>query len=345
MEKKSRRHFLQTLSFVPGLAMFPALLTRGMKNEAMATPVAFEPSYVRLHRNGELRARGELLWEQMRQCTLCPRMCKKNRLRGQRGDCRANADLEISSAFPHFGEEPELVGRRGSGAIFFTNCPLHCVFCINYEVSQLGHGRTYSINELANMMLLLQRQGCHNINLVTPTHYIAHILLALDNAAGRGLRLPMVYNTCSWKNLEQVQLLDGVVDVYLPDLKYGDANTANRLSPGAICYPEVAKKAILEMHRQVGVARPDSATGLINRGVMIRHLVMPNNVARTDLLMQWIGANLPRETYVNLMSQYTPMFRAGEFPEIARRITRTEYQNAVNAARRAGLTNIKLQMR
>jgi len=345
VEKKSRRQFLKSLAYVPGVAVAAGALSSGVSTPALGNTAAFVPSYLRLHRNGELKARGEILWEKMRSCTLCPRMCKKNRLRGQRGDCRANATLEISSAFPHFGEEPELVGNRGSGAIFFTNCPLHCVFCINYEVSQLGHGREYTVTELANMMLLLQRQGCHNINLVTPTHYIPHILLALDNAAGRGLRLPMVYNTCSWKNLEVLQMLDGIVDIYLPDFKYADAEAANTFSPGAFCYPETAKAAILEMHRQVGTARPHPTTNLVTRGVMIRHLVMPNNVARTDLIMQWIAANLPRDTYVNIMSQYTPMFRAGEFPQIARRITRLEYQNAVNAARRAGLTNIKLQMR
>ncbi|HAJ99542.1 MAG TPA: radical SAM protein, partial [Bacteroidales bacterium] len=162
MEKKCRRNFLKSLAYIPGMALAAGAISSELVPKAQANTPGFVPSYLRLHRSGELKARGEILWEKMRSCTLCPRMCKINRLRGQRGDCRANSTLEISSAFPHFGEEPELVGNRGSGAIFFTNCPLNCVFCINYEVSQQGHGRVYTIAQLANMMLLLQRQGCHN---------------------------------------------------------------------------------------------------------------------------------------------------------------------------------------
>ena len=345
MEKKSRRRFLRSLVAVPGVTLIPAFLLRGLKNQsiAMAT-TSYEPGFLKLHRNGELKARGEILWEMMRRCTICPRQCEKNRLRGQRGDCKSTSSLEISSAYPHFGEENELVGTRGSGTVFFTNCSLLCVFCINYEISHLGQGRTYSIRELANMMLLLQRQGCHNLNLVTPTHYAPQILLALDNAAGRGFRLPVVYNTCGWEKLEILQMLDGVVDVYLADFKYADAEASNKYSPGAKSYPEVTQQALREMNRQVGLAIADEKTGLMNRGLMIRHLVMPNNVAQSDKVMQWIAANLPKDTYVNIMSQYTPMHRSGEFPEIARRISNAEYQHAVNAARRAGLANLRLQM-
>ncbi len=346
MEKKSRRLFLRSALALSGLSLVPPLLFRGFQNQTSAMNRSdYEPGFLKLHRSGELKARGDIMWEKMSRCTICPRKSETNRLRGRRGDCKSNSSLEISSAHPHFGEETELVGSHGSGTVFFTNCSLLCVFCINYEVSHLGHGRTYSIRELANMMLLLQRQGCHNLNLVTPTHYAPHILLALDNAAARGLRLPVVYNTCSWENIEILQMLEGVVDVYLADYKYADGVAANKYSPGAKNYPEITQRALLEMHRQVGLAIADKRTGLINRGLMIRHLVMPNNVAQSDRVMQWIAANLPKETYVNIMSQYTPMFRAGEFPEIARRITVAEYNHAVTAARRAGLSNLRLQMR
>jgi putative pyruvate formate lyase activating enzyme len=196
---------------------------------------------------------------------------------------------------------------------------------------------------IADMMLNLQRRGCHNINVVTPTHYSPHILQALDFAAGKGLRLPLVWNTCGWEKNDVLQLLDGVVDIYLADFKYDDADAADKYSPGARSYPEVTKAALLEMHRQVGVAHPDQQTGLMNRGLMIRHLVMPNNVARSEKVMKWIGENLPKDTYVNIMSQYRPMFKANQYPEISRSITRSEYNAVVNAAHSAGLTNLRLQ--
>lgn len=307
------------------------------------TTAGYSPRYLELHSKGELRARAEILWDMMRSCSICPRECGKDRLGGQRGDCSANANLEVSSYNPHFGEERELVGRNGSGTIFFTNCSLLCVFCINYDVSQMGRGRRQRISNLSDMMLSLQRRGCHNINLVTPTHYAPHILKALDIAAGKGLNLPIVYNTCGWEKLEVLQLLNGIVDVYLADFKYDDPEAADKYSPGAKTYPEVTKAALLEMHRQVGAAYPDVTTGLMNRGLMIRHLVMPNNVARSEKVMQWIGANLPKDTYVNIMSQYRPMFKAHDFPEINRGITRQEYNQVISAARRAGLTNLHLQ--
>jgi putative pyruvate formate lyase activating enzyme len=196
---------------------------------------------------------------------------------------------------------------------------------------------------IADMMLNLQRRGCHNINIVTPTHYSPHILQALDVAADKGLRMPLVWNTCGWEKTDVLQLLDGVVDIYLADFKYDDADAADKYSPGAASYPEVTKAALLEMHRQVGVAHPDQQTGLMNRGLMIRHLVMPNNVARSEKVMKWIGENLPKDTYVNIMSQYRPMFKANQYPEISRSITRSEYNAVVNAAHSAGLTNLRLQ--
>jgi putative pyruvate formate lyase activating enzyme len=345
----NRRNFLRTLGGIAlSGAVLPAAGSAGVlfSNDGLMEKLSvnndYEPLYVKLHKNGSLKARADILWDRMHGCDLCPRDCGKNRIRGRRGDCNANADLEISSFAPHFGEENELVGRNGSGTIFFTNCSLLCVFCINYDISQMGKGNRHSIDDLASMMMSLQRIGCHNINVVTPTHYLPHILKALDIAAGRGLRLPLVYNTCGWEKMDVLQMLDGIVDVYLADFKYDDPQAANKYSPGAKSYPEVTKTALLEMHRQVGVPAADSA-GLINKGLMIRHLVMPNNVAHSEKVMEWIGANLPKNTYVNIMSQYTPVFRANEFPEIARRITRAEYDAVIAAARKAGLTNIRLQ--
>ncbi|MFO7613540.1 MAG: hypothetical protein R6W71_02770 [Bacteroidales bacterium] len=345
-----RREFLKVIGGMTlGGLVFPAsgavrtLLPYDMLMNDTANQGGYEPPYVELHRSGALKERAEILWDMMGLCMSCPRECGKDRLRGQRGDCNSTADLEIASYHPHFGEERELVGRNGSGTVFFTHCSLHCVFCINFDISQMGRGSRESISSLAGMMLSLQRRGCPNINLVTPTHYAAHILKAVDEAAGKGLKVPLVYNTCGWEKKDILQLLDGVVDVYLADFKYDDAAAADKYSPGAKSYPEITKTALLEMHRQVGVARPDSKTGLMNRGLMIRHLVMPNNVARSDRVMQWIGQNLPQNTYVNIMSQYTPMFRANRFPEISRSITQREYDLAVAAARQAGLTNLHLQ--
>lgn len=305
-------------------------------------PDSFEPGYLKLHRSGELKERGEMLWQMMEKCELCPRLCGVNKLRGERGFCGANAELEISSYHPHFGEERPLVGKGGSGTIFLTNCNLRCVFCINWEVSQGGEGFRRSIDQFASMMLSLQKSGCPNINFVTPTHYSPHILLAVDKAAGKGLRVPLVYNTSGWERTEILKFLDGIVDIYLPDLKYSDPAMAAKYSSGAYTYPELTRKAILEMHRQVGVAKP-AADGLMYRGLMIRHLVMPNDVSGTKEVIKWIAGNLPKDTYLNLMSQYTPVYKAREYPEIARRITREEYYSAVSYAKEAGLTNLEIQ--
>ncbi|MFC1737642.1 radical SAM protein [Planctomycetota bacterium] len=278
----------------------------------------------------------------MKSCKLCPRMCGVNKLEGNKGFCRASSQLEISSYHPHFGEERPLVGKGGSGAIFLTNCSLRCVFCINWEISQGGQGKPRSIEDMAEMMLHLQKIGCHNINVVTPTHYSPHIVLAVDIAAGKGLRLPLVYNTCGWERLEILKKLDGIVDIYLPDFKYSDGKMAAKYSSAAETYPEITKAALLEMHRQVGVAKP-AKDGLMYRGLMIRHLVMPNRVGGTKRIIEWIAQNLPEDTYLNIMSQYRPMHKAFDYPQIARRITREEYAEAVKWAKKAGLTNLDIQ--
>ena len=332
----SRRLFLEASAGLAGLG------TAYASPRPPAVTPAFEPGYLKLHRTGELRRRGGGLWAMLESCRLCPRECGARRLRGERGFCQGSRDVEVSAHHPHFGEERSLVGRGGSGTIFLTNCNLRCVFCINWEVSQGGQGRQREVEDLADMMLDLQRRGCHNVNIVTPTHYSAHVLRALDVASGRGLRLPLVYNTCGWERLEVLRLLDGVVDIYLPDVKYWDGKKAAKYSSGAETYPEVTREAVLEMHRQVGVAHP-AADGLMYRGLMIRHLVMPNDVGGTKEILAWIASSLPKDTYVNVMSQYRPTFRAFDFPEIARPITRREYEEAVAFARGLGLTNLDIQ--
>lgn len=302
----------------------------------------FDASYLALHRSGELQRRGKELWSLMKSCQSCPRSCGVDRLAGEKGFCGASSKLFIASHHPHFGEERCLVGTGGSGTIFFSHCNLRCVFCCNWQISQGGYGTETQIENLAKMMLNLQRIGCHNINVVTPTHYAAHIVLALDRAAEKGLRLPLVYNTCGWEHVSILQKLDGIVDIYLPDFKYADGRMAARYSSEAESYPEFTKAAIAEMHRQVGTAKkkPD---GLLYRGVIVRHLVMPNNVGGTREVLQWIAENLPKDTYVNLMSQYRPLYKAAEYPKISRRLTRKEFLQAVAWAREFGLTNLDVQ--
>lgn len=303
----------------------------------------FEPAYLELHRTGELSERADKMWDKMRECTLCPRVCGANRIEGETGFCQATGTrLDVASFHAHYGEERPLVGRGGSGTIFFTHCSLRCEFCQNWDISHLGRGSARNIDDLADMMLELQRRGCHNINLVTPTHYSAHILKALDIAAGKGLRLPLVYNTAGWETMEVLELLDGVIDIYLPDFKYWDKDMAAKYSAGAAKYPELTKKAIFEMNRQVGVAHPDD-DGIIYRGLMIRHLVMPNNVSGSEKVMEWIAENLPKDTYINIMAQYRPEHKAYDYPEISRRVTSEEYRAVLDKARELGLSNLDVR--
>jgi putative pyruvate formate lyase activating enzyme len=313
------------------------------EDKSGTTSPDFEPAYLALHRTGELARRAEALWTVMEECRLCPRECGVNRLAGERGICRApGAEPMVSSFLPHFGEERPLVGEGGSGTVFLTHCSLRCVFCQNWEISHLGRGNSSSIEELAGMMLTLQNMGCHNINLVTPTHYSAAIVKAIDKAAKKGLRLPIVYNTSGYERLEILRLLDGIVDIYLPDFKYGDKEMSAKYSADAEDYPDITKSAILEMHRQVGTARP-ARNGIMQRGVMIRHLVMPNDASGSESIMAWIGENLPKDTYVNIMAQYHPAYKAYDYPEIARRITTKEYNAIIEKAETIGLTNLDIK--
>jgi len=245
----------------------------------------------------------------------------------------------VYSAHPHYGEEESLVGRGGSGTIFFSNCNLRCVFCQNWQISQEGRGQEVSDEQVAQMMLKLQKHGCHNINLVTPTHVMPNILKATQIASQNGLRLPLVYNTSGYERMEILKILDGIVDIYMPDLKYMDGDLAAKYSSGAQDYPEVTQKAIIEMHRQVGELLIDRR-GIALRGLIIRHLVMPNRVAGTEKFVKWVAEKLTKSTYVNIMAQYHPEYKAFEYPEIARRITREEFLEAMEAAKRYGLTNL-----
>ena len=301
----------------------------------------YQPGYISLHLSGELKQRGEHLWNILEECSLCPRDCRVNRLEGDTGFCGANSKLKVSSAHPHFGEEAPLVGSGGSGTIFLTHCNLGCDFCQNWDISHQGSGTVVSTKDLAGMMLALQSQGCHNINIVTPTHFAPHVILALDMAAEKGLHLPLVYNTSGWEHKHILKILDSIVDIYLPDFKFMDARYALKLAQDAGSYPSLAKQALLEMHRQVGVARPD-ANGIMQRGLMIRHLVMPNNVSGSLEAMRWIAKHLPKDTYLNIMPQYRPAHKAAEYPEIKRPITNSEYSAVVNEARSLGLTNLDM---
>ena len=351
MRKVDRRKFIQSLAMATaGVGLIPLLSSAICKGNSTNTSMnvnrdkhkGFEPAYLALHRSGELKIRASELYAMMQSCTLCPRDCRVNRIKGEEGVCNATAKLQISSYQPHFGEERPLVGKNGSGTVFFTHCSLLCVFCINWEISHGGQGSEYSTQALANMMLNLQKMGCHNINVVTPTHYSPHILEALDIAAAKGLRLPVAYNTCGWEKLEILQILDGVVDIYLADYKYTQSRMGGRYSAGAFSYPKITQDALKEMNKQVGVAIPND-NGILERGLIIRHLVMPNHVDNSVNAIRWIAENLPKDTYVNIMSQYTPIHKAKDYPELSRRITRAEYNTVVDAARGAGLVNIDVQ--
>jgi len=264
----------------------------------------FEPAYLRLYESGELNRRVERALEKLTDCRLCPRDCGVNRLENKFAVCKTGRYAVVSSHFPHFGEEDCLRGTRGSGTIFFGWCNLRCVFCQNFELSWLGEGRASQPDELARMMLYLQELGCHNINLVTPEHVVPQILEALPLAIGTGLRLPLVYNTSAYDSLDSLELMDGLVDIYMPDFKFWDREMARRYMK-APDYPEAARRTIREMHRQVGPLVFDES-GLALRGLLIRHLVMPGDIAGTQQILEWIARELAPGTYVDLMDQYYP---------------------------------------
>jgi putative pyruvate formate lyase activating enzyme len=283
-----------------------------------------------------LAQKADLLEALSSPCRLCPHLCGARRRDGERGRCRLGSEVLVASASPHFGEEAPLVGKGGSGTIFFASCNLACVFCQNYEISHFAGGDALSAEQLSAVMLRLQRLGCHNINLVTPTHVAHAIVRALAFAAERGLRIPLVYNCGGYESVETLRLLDGVIDIYMPDIKYSSNKEALRYS-GVKGYWERTKEAVREMHRQVGDLQLD-ARGVARRGLLIRHLVMPGNLAGTARVVEFIAGELSRDSYVNVMDQYRPCFKASRIPELSRPVTRSEYLQSITEARRAGLS-------
>jgi len=295
-------------------------------------------SYLELFQDGRLRDRVEAALSSLESCSHCPRGCGVNRLAGDTGKCRTPREAIVSSYGPHFGEEAPLVGRHGSGTIFFTNCNLECLFCQNYPVSQMGEGESVSREELARIMLWLQAGGCHNINLVSPSHVVPQILEGLELAAERGLRLPLVYNSGGYDSVDTLKMLDGIIDVYMPDMKYDDEKTARELS-GIENYPSVNRAAIREMHRQVGDLETDDE-GVARRGLLVRHLVLPQALAGTKGVVNFLSKEVSRDTYVNIMAQYRPCHKAFGVPGLERRISSTEFQDALLSAREAGLSRL-----
>ncbi len=297
----------------------------------------FTPLYLKLPRS-EFDGKVGLAREKLSPCTLCPRTCGVDRREGERGFCRTGDRPVVSSWGPHFGEERPLVGRGGSGTIFFTNCNLGCLFCQNYSISRLGEGMEVSTERLSSIMLELQQRGCHNINLVTPTHQVPMILEALGAAIDGGLRLPLVYNSGGYESIETLRILEGVIDIYMPDFKYWDPEKAAMFSD-APDYPGVARAAIKEMHRQVGDLVVDDE-GIALRGLLVRHLVMPGGIAGTEEVVEFIAREISVDTYINIMDQYHPCYKAFDHPPLDRRITPREYRDALEAALRAGLRRI-----
>jgi putative pyruvate formate lyase activating enzyme len=297
----------------------------------------FEAAYLRLSVR-ELEEKAEAAMAMLRSCRLCPRACGVDRTAGEAGFCRTLDRPVVSSYGPHFGEERPLVGRSGSGTIFFANCNLGCIYCQNWTISHAGEGGEVSLKMLADIMLELQGRGCHNINLVTPTHQMPMVLKSLLIAREKGLRLPIVYNTGGYDPVEALKFLDGVVDIYMPDFKYWDPGPAKEHSKAA-GYPEAAREALKEMHRQVGDLVVDDR-GIARRGLLVRHLVLPGGLAGTADVVGFIAGEISRNTYVNIMDQYHPCYKALEHPPLDRRITAGEYEEAIRAALRAGLRRI-----
>ena len=333
--KLTRREFLRSSILAGGCW----LLAPTYLNAEIISREKWQPGYAKLEKEGKLGERVKQAYAILERCQLCPRKCGVNRLKGEKGFCQTPVRVVIYSAHPHFGEEEPITGVHGSGTIFISNCNLRCVFCQNWPISHEGRGKEMSDEEFAGLMLEMQRIGCHNINIVTPTHVMPNIVGATQIAHRKGLRLPLFYNTSGYERVEILRILDGVVDIYKPDMKYMDGDLADKYSAGAQDYPEVARKAILEMHRQVGVLKSDE-NGFALRGLLIRHLVMPNRIAGTEKFVKWVAANLPKNTYVNIMAQYRVEYKAYEYPELARGITVQEFVEAIEWAEKAGLINL-----
>ncbi len=294
-----------------------------------------KPCYLDLYRCGELDERIEKLNEILTDCHLCPRECRVNRAEGEKGYCKSAREMVVSSIGSHFGEENELVGRGGSGTIFLSHCSLGCLYCQNFEISHLGQGKVISTEELARGMLCLQSIGCHNINFVTPTHFTPQIVEGIKVAIEKGLKIPIVYNCGGYEKVETLRLLEGIVDIYMPDVKYSEAAPAKKFS-NALHYFEICRRVLKEMHRQVGDLEVNEE-GFAERGLLIRHLVLPNNLAGSEAVLRFITEKLSRESYVNIMPQYRPMYKAFLYPEINRGPRLTEINEALQMAEELGL--------
>ncbi|WP_353683525.1 radical SAM protein [Thermodesulfovibrio sp. 3907-1M] len=303
----------------------------------MSSSKAQNVAYLNLS-DKEFNQRIEKAFEILKDCTLCPRNCYVDRTSGRKGACKVLIKPYVSSWGPHFGEEAPLVGRYGSGTIFFGFCNLSCVYCQNWTISHLGEGEEISYDELAQLMIFLQNSGCHNINLVTPTHQVPQIIKSIYIAREQGLRIPIVYNCGGYEAIETLKILDGIIDIYMPDFKYADSALAEKYSK-VKNYTEFAKKALKEMHRQVGDLIINEE-GVAVRGLLVRHLVLPNNIAGTQEIVKFIAEEISKNTYINIMDQYRPCWQAEEYPELNRRITQKEFEDAVNMALKYGLTRI-----
>jgi len=293
------------------------------------------PIYLGKLTAAELKFRAEQLLELQKECIICPRQCLAKREMGEVGECHSTSEVVISSVGPHFGEEPPLVGTNGSGTIFFTNCNLKCEFCQNYDISKLSSGYSVTINELAESMLKLQNIGCHNINLVTPTHFTPQIIDALSIAIDEGLEIPLIYNCGGYESVETLKLLDSLIDIYMPDIKYSDSESAEKYS-GISNYWEVVQMAVKEMHNQVGDLKAGKR-GIAQRGLLIRHLVLPNRISGSHKVIDFISEEISTDTYINIMDQYHPTFRASRHTELNGRITEEELLHVVHYAESKGL--------
>lgn len=295
-------------------------------------------AYLELYYQNKLKERVEAAKALLESCRVCPHHCGINRLAGETGKCRTARQAVVSSYGPHYGEEAPLVGRHGSGTIFFTNCNLRCRFCQNYSISQLGEGEEASREEIAGMMLTLQAKGCHNINLVSPTHVVPQILEAVEIAAKMGVHLPLVYNSGGYDSVETLKILDGIIDIYMPDMKYSDEKTAREFS-GVADYPSINRLAVEEMHRQVGDLQVNEE-GIATRGLLVRHLVLPNNLSGTREIVHFLTREISQNTYLNVMAQYHPCYEALQIPQLARGIFRHEFLEAAQLAHEAGLNRL-----
>lgn len=300
--------------------------------------MTYKPVYLEANRSGLLQEKIRVAGEMLQECTLCPRDCRVNRMENELGTCKTGHKAVVSSYAPHFGEEAPLVGIRGSGTIFFTHCNLLCNFCQNYDISHEGRGEEVSDSDLAEIMIYLQDNGCHNINFVTPSHVVPQILTALEIAVDKGLRIPLVYNTGAYDRVQTLKLLEGIVDIYMPDFKFWDPEV-----PAETCnakdYPAIARSAVKEMHRQVGDLEIDE-TGLAFKGLLVRHLVMPERLAGTKEIMSFISKEISPDTYVNVMPQYRPCGKAYLNEKLARSISVEEYHEALEVTIKEGIRRL-----